>query len=117
MRYLPLLVLSVILTSCATVSGDRITCAADVRRQSQADDVLFADLMTAVGGIAFADKVYFPTASMRKVTRITPIARSNGVGPAMEEWMIDHGAEGTVVYVVTITPDGRGGAYFSVQKK
>jgi hypothetical protein len=88
-----------------------------VRRQSQADDVLFRDLMTAIGGVAFADRVYFPRVSMRNITKITPIARSNGMSPAMEEWTIDHGAEGAVVYVVTITPDGRGGAYFSVQKK
>jgi hypothetical protein len=117
MRYLALVLLGVILTSCATVGGSKLSHTQEVRRQSQADDTLFRDLLSQIGGVGFIDEAFFPKASGRAVVKIETVAHSDGRSPTIEEWTIDHGADGVIIYTVKLTPDGRGGAYFQVGKK
>ena len=66
MKKLLLFVLIITLTGCATIGGSsKITYTPEVRRQSVASDPLFHDLLTAIGGVGYADKAAYPNAKER----------------------------------------------------
>lgn len=107
-----------LLVACATMQQSGLKVAPEVRKSSQADAVLFRDLQSAVGGVGFMDQVVYPDAKERVLVRIevTSPDGSDGASGA-ERWFIQHDGADTVSYLVTFTPDGRGGTFFAVEKE
>jgi hypothetical protein len=104
------------LAGCATMAGSKLTYTPEIRHQSYADDRLFADLLNAIGGVGFADKVYYPDATERKIVKIEVVVAYDNQNTGIENWMIDHGTAGVSVYTITLVPDGQGGTNFGVRK-
>ncbi|HTB81571.1 MAG TPA: hypothetical protein VK717_11870 [Opitutaceae bacterium] len=97
-------------------AAEKLSCAPEIRKASLADDTLFHDLLSAPGGVAMADEVFFPSAKERKVVRIEVKVPYDGRKPGTEKWTVEHAEGDAVSYNVSLIPDGRGGATFAVQK-
>lgn len=105
-----------LLAGCASTTGHGVAFSQPVRSASYADDTLFRDLVNAPGGVAFADRVLYPDVRQRDLVRIEVLAPYGAAGRVgIERWFITHDGEITVSYLVTLTPDGRGGTHFAVR--
>ncbi|HTJ79691.1 MAG TPA: hypothetical protein VL357_11910 [Rariglobus sp.] len=117
MNKLSIAILSLALTGCATLTSSKLVYTPEVRQQSHADGRLFKDLLSAIGGVGFADEVYYPNAAERKIIKIESIVPYDNQKTGIENWTIDHGDAGIVTYIIKLIPDGQGGTNFSVGKK
>jgi len=83
---------------------------------SDADNRLFHDLLTQIGGVKFADEVIFPKAKNRAIVKIDVIVPYDNRKIGIERWTIQHDGFTTCSYIVKFIPDGNGGTQFTVQK-
>lgn len=114
----PLLIaLTLVTSACATTGLSALSISPDVRRASKADDRLFQDMLAGVGGVGFADHVFYPNARQSSVIRIDVISPYGSGQKASERWHIQHDGADTVTYLITFTPDGKGGTYFSIKRE
>jgi hypothetical protein len=82
---------------------------------SRAGDVLFRDLTSAIGGVRFADEVYFQKVQIRRLEKIEVVVPYDNKVAGIEKWFVSHDGTETVSYLVTLSPDGNGGTMFSVK--
>jgi hypothetical protein len=106
--------LSLILAGCATAT---LSVSPEARGASLADKTLFHDLLKAVGGVGFVDRVYYPNAQKSNVIRIEVVAPYNAGQSWSERWHIQHDGQETATYIIRFTPDGKGGTYFSTNRE
>ena len=105
------------LAGCATIaSSSKLSYAPEVRRQSSSSDTSFQDLLTAVGGVGYVDRVAYPNAKERTLVRVEVILPYDNQKTGSERWTIRHDANEIAVYQVTLVPDGEGATDFSVSK-
>ena len=117
MKKLPLFVMIITLAGCATIgSSSKLTYAPEVRRQSSASDTSFHDLLTAIGGVGYADRAAYPNAKERTLVRVEVLLPYDNQKTGSERWTIRHDANEIAVYQVTLVPDGEGATDFSVSK-
>lgn len=83
---------------------------------SYADERLFCDLLTQIGGIGFAEHVMFPHVKSREVVNIEAIVPYDNRKTGVERWTIKHDDQEICSYLVRFIPDGQGGTTFSVKK-
>jgi len=107
-------VLIVFLSGCASTS--RLTYTPEVRKMSYADNTLFRNLRSGIGGVGFADEVIYPDVNERRIEKIEIITPYNNRIAGKEKWTVNHDGKTNVSYLVTLNPDGRGGTYFSVKQ-
>jgi hypothetical protein len=118
MLKLYLAILALTLAGCATPpSSSQLVYTPEVRSESHADNQLFHDLLSSIGGVGFADQALYPDVKERTIVKIAVVVPGDGHVAEVEEWTISHGTAGAVTYRVTLTPDGRGETDFSVGKK
>jgi hypothetical protein len=123
------------LAGCATTSSS-LTCTPEVRKMSYADNRLFRDILSGIGGVGFADEASFPDAKVRTITKIEVIVPYSYRKPSsffgvvgtlatmphdapktgVERWTVQHDGQDTCSYIVKFIPDGYGGTTFVVQK-
>ena len=108
--------LAVLLAGCATTSSTGLTYTPEIRKMSYADNKLFRDLLSAIGGVKFADEVSFPNAKERRITGIEAIVPYDNHKTGVERWTVQHDGQDTCLYIVRFIPDGHGGTQFTVQK-
>jgi len=83
---------------------------------SAADDRLFRDVFGGPGGVGFADRVMFPQARAKKITKIEVVVPYDNHHPGSERWTVEHDGRDSCAYLVKFLPDGHGGTTFSTQK-
>jgi hypothetical protein len=105
-----------LLAGCATSPESKMAVAPGVRAKSAADKTLFRDLLTAPGGVAFADSVLYPQARQKTLTSIQVITPYHGNNTGIERWTVQHDGQDSCSYIVTLTADRRGETTFTVQK-
>ena len=111
-------VIGFLLAGCATTAPQStLSIAPEVRRVSQADETLFRDMMRAVGGIGFIDRVFYPNAKQSSVVRIEVVTPYSGSQPGVERWYIEHDGKDAATYLITFIPDGKGGTYFGTKRE
>lgn len=116
MRFKLIFALSFFLVSaCATTASSNLSVSSEVRRASQADDRLFRDMLMGFGGVGFVDRVFYPNAQQSIVIRIEIVSPYSPEQTGSERWYIQHDGADTAVYLITFTPDGQGGTYFSTE--
>lgn len=103
-----------VLCGCATIP--RLSYTPEVRKMSYADNLLFKNLSTGIGSVCFVDEVMHPDATQRVIEKIEVITPYDNRAVGLEKWTINHGGESRASYLVELTPDRRGGTYFSVKK-
>jgi len=111
--------LALLISGCATMSNSSsLTCTPEIRKLSNADDRLFSDLLTQMGGVGFADESSFPEAKTRTLENIMVIVPYDNHQTGVERWTIEHdNPDDTASYTVKLIPDGHNGTTFSVQKE
>ena len=97
-----------------SAAQERLEYTKEVRKQSFADKVLFHDLVSAPGGVAMADEVFYPKAKERKIVKIEVLVPYDNKKVGIERWFIRHSESETAVYIVKFVPDGQGGTDFGV---
>ena len=107
--------LAVFLSGCATTSSP-LTYTPEIRKMSYADNRLFRDMLSGIGGVGFADEVSFPNAKVRTVTKIEAIVPYDNRQTGVERWTVQHDGQDICSYIAKFIPDGRGGMTFAVQK-
>jgi hypothetical protein len=115
-RIILIAALAVFIAGCATTSSSSLAYTPDVRKMSYADNRLFRDLLSAIGGVKFADEVSFPNAKTRTITKIEAVVPYDNRQTGVERWTIQHDGQDSCTYLVKLIPDGRGGTSFTVQK-
>ena len=116
-KYLVLIAtLAFLIGGCATMSSSSLTYTPEIRKMSDADNRLFHDLLTQMGGVKFADEVMFPNAKSRAIVKIEVIVPYDNQKTGIEHWTVQHDGLDTCVYIVKFIPDGSGGTQFTVQK-
>ena len=108
--------LALLIGGCATMSSSSLTYTPEIRKMSDADNRLFHDLLTQMGGVKFADEVMFPNAKSRAIVKIEVIVPYDNQKTGIEHWTVQHDGLDTCVYIVKFIPDGSGGTQFTVQK-
>jgi hypothetical protein len=102
--------------STGEVTKAPLTYTPEVRKSSHADDRLFNDMTHAIGGVDFYDRVVYPKATTRVLTRIEVITPYDNHQTGIERWTIQHDGDTSASYVVRFMPDGKGGTDFAVSK-
>src|SRR5215831_7572309 len=102
--------------SRAAVTRAPLSYTPEVRKSSYADDRLFQDMIHALGGVDFVDRVMFPKATQRALIRIEVITPYHSGQAGVERWTIQHDADTTASYIVRFIPDPKGGTTFAVSK-
>jgi hypothetical protein len=105
-----------LLGGCATTPQSTLSVAPEIRSVSQADETLFRDILGAVGGVGFMNRVFYPQAKQSSVVRIEVVTPYNNGQAGVERWHIQNDANDIATYIVTLKPDGKGGTFFSVQR-
>ena len=113
MKHALVFLLVSLLVSCATVPGSKLTYSPEVSRQSETDPGLFNDLVFSNDGVCGLDKRLYPKATTREIVKIR--VRWGGGAMGMEEWTIDHGADGKAVYTVSYYPTQGGGINYEIK--
>ena len=108
--------LALVIAGCATTSSSSLTYTPEIRKISDADNRLFGDLLTQIGGVGFADEAIFPNAKSRAIVKIDVIVPYDNKKTGIEHWTVQHDGLDTCVYIVKFIPDGSGGTQFTVQK-
>jgi len=110
--------LALLISGCATMSSSSsLTCDPEVRKLSDADDTLFNNLLSQMGGVGFTDESLFPGAKTRTVVNITAIVPYNNHQTGIERWTVEHDSpDDTCSYIVNLIPDGHNGTTFTVQR-
>lgn len=115
---LPLFVIIITLAGCAAIaSSSKLTYTPEVRKQSLASDTSFHDLLTAIGGVGYSDRVAYPNAKERTLVRIEVLLPYDEQKTGSERWTIRHDTNKIAVYQVTLVPDGEGSTDFAVSKE
>ncbi len=135
-RLILIATLAVFLAGCATTSSS-LAYTPEVRKMSCADNRLFRDVSSGIGGVVFADEVAFPGAKVRTITKIEVIVPYSSyhkpssffgvVGTlatmphdvpktGIERWTVQHDGQDTCSYIVKFIPDEYGGTTFVVHK-
>jgi len=99
----------------STKAKSKFVYTPEVRKMSKADDLLFRDLTTAIGGVRFADEVYFARVIERRIEKIEVLVPYDSVQTGVEKWFIVHDGAEVATYLVSLAPDGSGGTTFSVK--
>ena len=116
-KHLALIAILALFTGgCATMSSSSLTCTPEIRKLSDADNSLFHDLLTQIGGVGFADETFFPNAKSRTIVKIEIIVPYDNQKTGIERWTIQHDGLDTCSYIVKFIPDGSGGTRFAVRK-
>jgi hypothetical protein len=116
-KYLiPIAMLVALLGGCATTSSSSLSYTPEVRKMSYADNRLFGNLLSGIGGAAFTDEVFFPNAKERRITRIEAIVPYDNQKTGVERWTIQHDGQDSCSYILKFIPDGSGGTQFTVRK-
>ena len=108
--------LAVFIAGCATMGSSSLTYTPEVRKMSYADNRLFHDMLSQIGGVGFADQAFFPDAKIRTITKIEVIVPYDNRQTGIERWTIQHDGQDSCSYTVKFIPDGVGGTTFAVQK-
>ena len=118
MKYTLILMATItaLLAGCATRPNSTMTIPPEVRKMSYADDRLFRDLLTGIGGVGFADVTMYPRAKQKALTRIEVLTPYDNKKTGVERRQIQHDGQDTAAYLVNLIPDGRGGTSFTVRK-
>jgi hypothetical protein len=112
--------LTLILSGCATTSPSGqsgLSVSPEVRRATLADETLFRDVVGAIGGVGFVDRVLYPKARQRSVIRIEVVTPPDPGRSWAERWHIQHDGQGTAAYLIKFTSDGKGGTFFSTRQE
>jgi hypothetical protein len=117
MKKLSLFVMIIALSACATTgSSSKFAYTQEVRSQSFTSNVLFHDLLTAIGGVGRLDESTYPQTKERTIIRIQVILPYDLQKTGIERWTIRHDGDKVAVYQVALIPDGEGSTDFSVTK-
>ena len=108
--------LAVFLAGCATMSSSSLAYTPEVRKMSYASNGLFHDMLSQIGGVGFAERVFFPNVKIRTITKIEVIVPYDNRQTGIERWTIQHDGQDSCSYIVRFVPDGIGGTTFGVQK-
>lgn len=111
-----LLLLSVLLLvhSAGFATGAPLVCAPEVRRASAASDPVFRDVMNAPTGVGMTDEALYPHADNRQVVKIAVLSAYTGKNIGIEHWTVAHTETDSVIYLVRLVSDGRGGTIVAV---
>ena len=115
-KLLPVAIL-IALTGCAIVAiQPKVTYTPEVRRQSATSEPSFQSLLTAMGGVGYADRAAFLHPKERTLVRIEVVLRYDDQKTGIERWTIRHDTNDSTVYQVLLVPDGQGTTDFTVSK-
>jgi hypothetical protein len=118
MKKLPLFVMIITLAGCAAIaSSSKLTYPPEVRKQSMANDISFHDLLTAIGGVGYSDRVAYPNAKERTLIRVEVVLAYDIKRTGSERWTIRHDKNEIAVYQVSLVPDGEGATNFTVRQE
>ena len=91
-----------------------LVCTPDVQHASAASETLFREVMDAPTGIGMTDEALYPKALNRQVVKITVLSAYNGSNIGIEHWTVAHDENDSVIYLVRLVSDKKGGTSIAV---